>query len=144
MAGHCGTIKGAHKCQLYVFNLSGPIRREQSQSAAYQLNMHPNSCETLRSELEKWFSITNVLLRFRQKRRGGGGQDWQCHRWLSSYYHQLIGGAPATGEQTTKNRSNNRHCHHLFTVRRECFQIWFTIMFAFYAGGRKNQLTALR
>ena len=32
-----------------------------------------NSCETLRSTLEKWFSITNVLMRFRQKRRGGRG-----------------------------------------------------------------------
>ena len=73
MAGHCGTIKGAHKCQLYVFKLSGPIRQEQSQSAAYQQNMHPNSCETLRSTLEKWFSITNVLMRFRQKRRRGRG-----------------------------------------------------------------------
>lgn len=83
--------------------MSGPIRREQSQSAAWQHNMHPNSCETLRSKFEKWFSITNVLLRFRQK-RWGGGQDWQCHRWLPSYYHQLIGGAPAAGAGTTKKQ----------------------------------------
>ena len=38
------------------------------------------------------------------KRDGGGGQDWQCHRWLPSYYHQLIGGAPVTGAGTTKKQ----------------------------------------
>ena len=66
--------------------------------------MHPNSCETLRSKFEKWFSITNVLLRFRQKRwgRGSGLTMSQVAPILLSSADRRS--PPVAGARTTKRQ----------------------------------------
>ena len=96
-----------------------------------------NICETLRSEFEKWISITNVLLRFRQKRWGRGVTGLS----MSQVAPILLSSADRrwpTGDRTKKQKQQSLLSSFVHSQTGMFSNLIYTIMFAFYAGGRKK------